>query len=354
MKDGNIIRKYGYKITILLLLLCSVLIFLSAKRFKKSKIKSPLKHKLVKKIKLRKAGGVWPKQVRITPDGKYAVCPNMVSKNISIIATSNYKVITNIKSPAKMPVELCFSDDSKTAYVQCLDPGITLKIDLEKFKIVNTSSYTGVWPKIIEFTPDRKELWITDWLGHCVFILDAKNLKLKKKIKTARTPRGLGFRTDKPYAYVANFYEKNPKKGKIQIIDRKKYRVIKTYKNLGGAPRHVTVSSDNKYIYVSNMWKHKIHVIDGKSNKIIYNLKTGSRPKTTDLTSNNRFLYCANFHAANKKGSISVFDLKTKKKIDTLKAGIATTGLDVSPDDKYVWVTNMNESTVMVYKIIKK
>ncbi len=294
-----------------------------------------------------------PKSVRISPDGRLAVVPCMSSNTVVVYSAPDVRHLASIRTPASMPVECTFSDDSRFAFVQCLQPGVLLKVDLQRLEVTGTSRPHGLWPKVVEFTPDRRELWVTAWLGHTVDILDAETLALRARIKVARTPRGIGFLARQPRAYIANFSEFEPDDGTVTEIDTTTRAIIRTFGNLRGAPRHVTVSPDDRFVYVSNMGRSLIHVIDTRSDSIVGEIPAERYPKTTDITSDGRWLYAACFTGEYRPGRVLVWDCRLRRGAGSLPAGRATTGLDVSPDDGFLWVANIGDHTLNVHRIIR-
>jgi len=311
----------------------------------------PITHELAARIKLDQWGDSMPKQVRISPDGRYAVVPCMGSNSIAIFATDGFRHLKSIKAGAKMPVECTFSGDGRLAYVQCMQPGIIVELDLAKREVTRRSTPHGEWPKIVELSPDCRTFWVSDWLGNVVIVLSADTLLPLYQIKVDRTPRGIGFLRTRPRAYVANFHEHGAGKGTVTEIDTDTHKVVRTFGNLRGAPRHVSVSPDDHWVYVTDMWRGLVHVIDTRKNAVVARIRVGRNPKTSDLTSNGRFLFVADFNDEKAPGSVSVVDTMDRRVVATLPAGIGTTGLDVSPDDRFLWVTNIDEDTIQVHRI---
>jgi DNA-binding beta-propeller fold protein YncE len=108
------------------------------------------------------------------------------------------------------------------------------------------------------------------------------------------------------------------------------------------------------------MGRDTVFVVDIATGTVRTLAKTDSHPNTIDLSSDAKYLYVSNRGQNSPNGynqygpdygSILIFDTKTGRAVDAIIGGNQTTGLDVSPDGKLLAFTDFQDARVQLYAI---
>jgi YVTN family beta-propeller protein len=283
-------------------------------------------------------------------------------------------------------------------YFTANEGGSITKIDSATNKVLETIKDKGV-PHNIQVSPDAKIVAYTSAVkedekkmsegdtmemnGSALFY-DIDTGKLIKKVEVGKHPAHVVFTQDGKYVLVTNNEDNN-----VSVIDAKSYKVINNI-SVGKGPHGFRVSADSKFAYVANMGEDTVSVVDIENNKELRKIKVGKTPVTTAITSNgktltvtinaentlaiidlttdkvekievgvgpaqvyigadDRYAFVANQGTeASPSSTVSKVELATKKVIATIQAGKGAHGVVTSPDNKFVYVTNMYENTVSV------
>ncbi|WP_058953127.1 cytochrome D1 domain-containing protein [Clostridium tyrobutyricum] len=277
------------------------------------------------------------------------------------------------------------------------ESGSISKIDAATNKVVETIKDEGS-PHNVQVSPDGKVFAYTSAAkmekgqtdhgsmsmnGSAIFY-DVETGKQIKKVEVGKHPAHIVFTEDGKYAVVTNNEDNN-----ISIIDAKTYKLINNVK-VGKGPHGFRISADSKFAYVANMGEDTVSVVDIASNKEIKKIKVGKTPVTTAITKDGKTLVATvnaeNYLAVvdlatdkiekvavgvgpaqvylstddkyafvanqgtekNSSNTVSKVDLTTKQVVATIETGKGAHGVVVSPDNKFVYVTNMYEATVSV------
>jgi len=153
-------------------------------------------------------GGV-PKELAITPDGKYLYVTN--AENVTVIDTSTNKVLTSIKTENR-PTNVAISPDGKHAYVTHDD---------EMISVISTttnvvSSTINIGGNIIDITitPNGEYAYVlkTDMVYNgswtnavgAVSVISTATEKVLTTVNIDRFPEALTITPDGKYVYVTN------------------------------------------------------------------------------------------------------------------------------------------------------
>jgi len=86
-------------------------------------------------------------------------------------------------------------------------------------------------------------------------------------------------------------------------------------------------------------------VIDGKTNKVIGNVKVGNTPSAVAVNPNTNMVYVTNYY----DNTTSVIDGKTNKVIGNVTVGSAPSALAVNPNTNMVYVTSDDINQLSVF-----
>lgn len=298
----------------------------------------------------------FPKSVRYSPDGRFVILPCMSGNELLVLDGGNGSFVKRAplveRTKHAMPVETAFSKDGNTAYIQTLEDGDLVVFDMTSMTQVSLRTNVGEWPKIIEFNPDYSRLFVSEWCGHRIAVLNPTNLELVTRIATPPTPRGMCFSTNGRTVWVACFDEKRREDGEhgyIAEIDLRKKNITWST-DTRGSPRSMILSKDEKSLFVSDMALNRIFVVDTESRKIVDEIEVSGRPKTMAITEDEEYLFVACYSG----GVIEIIDVESRSVISTVSADSNATGLALSPDGTRLWSANMESDTAMLWEVRRK
>jgi len=248
-----------------------------------------------------------PVEATFTPDGRYAY-------------VSNYKMYGNGFNP--VADDPCDAGDWDDSYVYRIDTK-QLRID----KVIPT----GAVPKYVAVTPDGSKLLVSNWCGFDVSVIDtAKNVEITR-IPVGRHPRGIAVTSDSSTAYVTVMGE-----SRIARIDLAALAVVGDVPDAGGTPRHLQLSPDDRFLYVSNNLEGVVRKIDLQIGAAVGTVATGVQPRSTVLTPDGTALFVVNY----QDGTVSKVRTSDMTVTQELYSGVHPVGITYDPATRQIWVAN--------------
>ncbi len=324
----------------------------------------------VLKFVKRVATDLQPKQVCLNPERDEFYITNLGGDKIAprkevygpgsmqIFSLKDFSMIH--REPARAGVECLIIDRDTLLYSDMFSDEISY-FDLNERKVVdrvpmkestlrNYSNGTyRLMPKVLTFSTDGKELLVSHWLDGLTLV-DAVNRKFVKRIpKFCQHPRGSIFVTDTLVDVMCYGIPEEP--GSIVRLNVEKdgqYKVV-SRQVTGGSPRHIVPAGDGKHAYLSNLNSNSIYLYDLHRGAILKSLRIPGQPNTIVLDPQKRYLYVS----LRRADAVAIIDTAEWKVVEKIKTGKFPTGLDVSPDGKWMAVTNFDEATVDLYLIEK-
>ncbi len=242
--------------------------------------------------------------------------------------------------------------------------------------------------------PDKRtmKLYVTNSTGDSLHVIDLGTLKVAGEIKTATHPHGAAVSADGKRLFCSVESDHT-----LLVIDTARDQVVKTIK-LTGLPNQCAVTPDGKWVgvpirggdsvdlvevargkvvkslpikaphncynagsdhhvFVTSMAENLVRLIDLKSLSYAAEIPVGGVPRPLAVTRDEKTMYCA---LSDLHGFV-IADVARRKVIDkvllpALPAGVKfpvpntpTHGLELSPDEKELWVTSCGTDTVYVY-----
>lgn len=253
-------------------------------------------------------------------------------------------------------------------------------IDTQHNSIVRVLD-TGPIPKTVATSPDSKWLAVAHWGDNTVGLMDISSedpaqfrrrfqVAVGRKLDLSKIDshdrdhgcgaclRGAVFSPDSRYLVVGRMGG-----GGLAVIDVVNGRYLGTVWGMPPTPRHLALSPDNEWLYLSSSLSGSISryrlmdVINAairkqKKLKPLQTARSGLATRTIDVSPDGKWI----FAAVNKESKIAVLsapDLKPVLRIDTDSFPV---GLAVSPDGTRLWVTAQGRklrggNAVSVYRI---
>jgi DNA-binding beta-propeller fold protein YncE len=307
--------------------------------------------------------GAHPKSVEFTPDGKFIVSALLEGTGVDLFSTETFQHIKRIEFPETYAkkrnfVEIVFIPKKNEMWVSQMAANAIHVVDMKDFTYKTTIPTLGVWTKIIAFSNDYKLAFASNWESHDISIIDVDQYKTIKRVKVAGIPRGMAVTNDNKFMYVCIF-----SKGEMQKIDLNTFKIVKTINFPKGAKRHIILDKAKNLFYVSDMYRGSIYVISPVDDKVIKEIKVDSKLNTAKLTPDGKYIFVSSRGPNNPQsyllkgpvfGKVYVIDTSNYEIKEWIWGRNQPTGLDISPDGKFMAFTNFLNNEIELYRINNK
>lgn len=239
--------------------------------------------------------------------------------------------------------------------------------------------------------PARLKLYVTNSAGDNIHVIDLRSLQVIGEIKTGDHPHGAAVSAD-----GKRFFTTVESDHTLRVIDTASDRTLLTVK-LTERPNQCAVTPDGKFVgvpirggdsvdlvdidqgkivrnlpvkvphncynarrddhmWVTSMGDHKVQLIDRKTLEYLAEIPVGGVPRPLAVTRDEKVLYCA---LSDLHGFV-VADVAQRKviarvELPPLGADVTlpvphtpTHGLELTPDEKELWVTSCGTDTIYV------
>jgi YVTN family beta-propeller protein len=252
--------------------------------------------------------------IAVTPDGK-EVYVGAGDGPVSVIDTQSRKVTHTI--PIGTSYEIVVTPDGKEVYV--VGYGTIFVIDTKTYEISETIS-VGDSSCSIAITPDGKQAYAPTAKG--IAVIDTKTHTVTHTIPLGDDPRyylpcAIAITPDGKQAYVDN-------RGSVlmfNIVTNKLVKSIPTGKNVGADEIAFTLDGKKAYV-IKNHFKnepprYELAVIDTKARQVIRNTEVAGHPFGMDVTLDGKQVYITDM----AKDCIMVMDTQTDTISGTIPVG---------------------------------
>jgi YVTN family beta-propeller protein len=286
------------------------------------------------------ATGSMPKGVSLSPDGKHAYVTNFGQangKNIDVFNADTLAHEATIDVPGNV-VESVLSPDGTTIYASNFLRNSVQFIDLKSRKVTREIS-VGLHPKILVPSPDGKFLFAANWSGQSVTQIEIASGKAIRTLPTTGlNPRGMAM-TRAGVLFAANFNGAS-----IDIFrgpDMKDRHTVSACP----IPRHLTLSPDDKLLFISCYHDSMLHAVDVETEKVVHTLHVGSSPKSVEVSRDGRWVWSADY--GKETNSVSVVDTDDwTARVYPVPGMDRGSGLTIYPDGKRALVTGWYDDHV--------
>ena len=301
--------------------------------------------------------GRQPKQVLFSPDSKYIIMPLLDDNGFDVFSVQEKKIIKRINPPNATKVgfaEGLFLPQKNTFLVSQMTTANVYEYSYPSFELIRTIPTTGNWSKFIAFSSEKQLLAVSNWVSNDVSIIDYKTGNCIKKISTGAAPRGLYFIEGGKTIISLSFDD-----GFIEKFDVETGKQLAVIKVADGAMRHIVLNSDNTKAYVSDMYHRLVYEVNLETFKITGKTQVFNNPNTIKLYKD-RWLFVSSRGPNNKEdytkrspqnGKIQIIDTSSMKVIQAFEGGNQPTGLDISPDGRYLCFSNFQDENIELYEI---
>ena len=113
---------------------------------------------------------------------------------------------------------------------------------------------------------------------------------------------------------------------------------------VGNHPAHVVVSTDGRWVYVTNGGDNTVSVVDGGAMKVVATIATDAFPHGIRLSPDGQQAYVANL----KGGTVSVIDTASRKAVASIPVGRGPAQVGFTGDGRLAFVSLSQEDRVAV------
>ncbi|AFM13291.1 YncE family protein [Turneriella parva] len=272
--------------------------------------------------------------------------------------------VTRLELPAKYAkrggfVESVVVPTRGEFWVSQMQAAAIHRFAIDTLEYRGTIDLTGSWTKVLAYDTVRNLVYASNWNSSDISVVSVEKLKELKRIKMSGVPRGMAFSNDGSTMVAAIFGGKSDsdRAGRTVTIDLETQKVTSTI-TTGGASRHaIRLKKGSNLFAVSDMARSLIYFIEGY--KKTDELRVFANPNTIAESPDGKYLYVSSRGHNNPKsylikghefGKLNVIDSQTHKMIEQIEAGNQPTGLDVSPDGRYVVLTDFLDHAMRVYE----
>jgi len=327
------------------------------------------KRRLVKVTRL--TGSLTPKSVVASPTG-HVVANNMIYTHTVSVFDSDHELVTTLKdrvTPATFgfdrfakpvrggPVEAAFSPDGEHLWVSnysMYGPGFSHPgddvcspasgVDRSFLYRVDTSSWrvdglvrVGSVPKFVAATPDGRTVLVTNWCSYDLSVIDTGTLKEVARVPMGGSyPRGIAVTPDSRTAYVAVMGTTHVVRVDLAGIRAGKpdADVVERFSDPGKGPRHLNLSPDGTYLYVTVNDDGRVAKVDTRTGRVLKKVATGSQPRSAALSPDGTALFVVNYES----GTVSRLRTKDMKVLESKPVDHHPIGITYNPATDEVWV----------------
>ena len=214
-----------------------------------------------------------PYHIGYSPNKKWFVAAGNRLDRVDIYAAKNQDLkLVKIVKAAKTPSHIAFTNDSKLTFVTLQDSNELIAIDLASQEIVWRMPI-GKMPAGVWMTPGDKHLLIGLTGSDIVQVVDWKQQKIIKEIKTGKGAHNFRPLGDKRHIFLTNRVDSS-----ISIIDMEKLEKVADIKGLPSGPDCMDITADGKELWVTFRFAKKVGIIDIASRKLVTTIPVGKSP----------------------------------------------------------------------------
>ncbi len=307
--------------------------------------------------------GRQPKSVRFIDNQRVAV-PLLNDTGIDIINIHTGKT-TRIAPPKKFAVKEGFVESlvigrKKELWISQMNTGALHVFDSKRLKYKKTVQTKGIWGKVLLYDEGRQRVYFSNWESKDISVIDAEKYRELFRLPAKGVPRGMAMSEDGSYLYVCQYGKKNAidRNGRIVKISLKKNKIISFF-GTTGAKRHAVPLYQDDLLFVSDMSRDEVISYRLDNDRSAGAIDVYDHPNTIALSPDRRMLYVSCRGKNNPKsyllkgydlGRIYVIDTVKKKVVEYWKGGNQPTGLDVSPDGRFVVFSDFLDDAIRVYQ----
>jgi YVTN family beta-propeller protein len=216
--------------------------------------------------------------------------------------------------------------------------GIIQSIDTSTNTIINTITSTIVDTGVLLVSPNGNTLYVTDDVGHKLYIISLlTGITLNNISDGGESLYYEEISSDGSLLYVTNISSHT-----ISVVSTGLQKAIKVIATTPGLA-DIKLNPNNTVLYVSATSNNTVSVIDTTTYKLITTISLPAQPIYMRLVNNGQKLYVAMV-----PDIVSCINTISNTITTTITVGNNPNQMVVSPDQKYLYVTNQGDGTISV------
>lgn len=170
-----------------------------------------------------------------------------------------------------------------------------------------------------------------------LYRINTQDFTIDETVQVGSIPKYLAITSDSRYILVSNWCS-----GDLSIVDNHISEEIKRVP-LGRYPRGIAIDHDNHFAYVAIMGSTKIAKVNLKSEdfEVTWIENVGKKPRHLCISPDDKYLYVT----LNSEGKISKIDLETETTLTKIVTGKTPRSMVLQQDGKYLYAVNYNSNT---------
>jgi YVTN family beta-propeller protein len=301
------------------------------------------------------------------------------SDGISVIDTGDNKVVDTILGPA-FPAAV--TPDGKHVYafgpstsdlvfnisvIDATDDKVVATIPLD-VKLVQTGVELNQNSSAIAVTPDGKHVYVTTGLCssndfdcsprpedvyYAVWVIDTTTNKVVAASPGKGFVQAITFSPDGKHTYLANYDSDSPLPPQVLVFDTGNSISLPPF----GAVNAIAITPDGRHLYIPYVLfslafplpETIVAIIDTMTNTVAQTIQVETTPSGATLTGvavtpDGKYVYVSN----QVSNSVAVIDTVSNTIVKTILVGTSPAGVAVTPDGKYLYVSNQASNSVSV------
>lgn len=302
--------------------------------------------------------GSQPKSVRFTPDGRYLAVALLDGPGVELFAVDRLSKVALLLAPGYSRqrgfVETWMFPRRRELWVSQMTTGMVHCFDLDAFHHLASFSTQGTWSKVILADPAEERAWVSNWSSRDVSVVDVSTRRVLHRIPIPGTPRGLALDPAGSVLLVSDFDS-----GLVHRFALADYRPLPPIR-VGdlGAMRHLVVAGG--MLYASDMASGVVFRLDPASGRIAARLPLGWNLNTIAVDPRGRYLFASSRGPNNPEsyllpgpeyGKVFVVGLDSFERVHWVWGRDQPTGLDVSPDGRWLAFTDFLSDRLELFRI---
>lgn len=308
-----------------------------------------------------------PKSCTFSPDGKYIYVTLLGQPRVAaqIFTSDSLKLINTLYPGAEDPSKnygysegVCREADGSFWFTR-MTTNHYFVYHPESDSLEPARFTGGDWTKSLEFSPNQRQIAMSHWVSRRVTVFDVSSRRIIRHLHTSQIPRGLAWIGNDTLAVTLYGGENSTDCG-IEVFDVRSGKMVQSITEYRSAMRDVRYDPHAKMLYYDDMRFALVYKYDWIKRLTIAKVEVDSHPNTIRLTADGRYLFvsCRGPNNPNgytlrspRDGKVVIIETDSMNVLTSWVQGNQPTGLEISPDGRYLATTDFMDRRLNLYLI---